>query len=156
MLSLAGGAGGVGSVTATCGGATDSAGNAAGPATATYTVRYGFSGFSAPVDNPPMINSANAGRSIPLKWRLTDATGTPVTTLTSVTVTVTSLACSAGATPDAIEEYVAGSSGLQNLGNGYYQFNWATPKSYAGSCKTLKLNLGEGAGQQRTALFQFK
>jgi hypothetical protein len=79
-----------------------------------------------------------------------------VTNLASVTVTVASLACSSETAPDAIEEYAAGSSGLQNLGNGYYQLNWATPKSYAGSCKTLKLNLGEGVGQQRTALFQFK
>jgi len=37
-----------------------------------------------------------------------------------------------------------------------YLLNWATPKSYAGSCKALKLDLGEGLGNERTALFQFK
>ncbi|MBA3494727.1 MAG: PxKF domain-containing protein [Gammaproteobacteria bacterium] len=79
----------------------------------------------------------------------------PVTNLASVTVTAASLSCSLGTTPDQIEEYAAGASGLQNLGNGNYQFNWKTPKSYANSCKTLKLDLGEGAGQERTALFQF-
>ena len=42
----------------------------------------------------------------------------------------------------------------QNLGNGYYPFNWKTSKSYAGSCKTLLLNLGDGTS--RTAAFQFK
>jgi hypothetical protein len=51
------------------------------------------------------------------------------------------------------EEFAAGGSGLQNLGGGYYQLNWKTPKSYAGSCKTLKLELG--VGQEHIALFQF-
>jgi hypothetical protein len=41
-----------------------------------------------------------------------------------------------------VEEYAAGSSGLQNLGDGYYQFNWKTPTSYAGSCKSIKLVFG--------------
>jgi hypothetical protein len=60
-----------------------------------------------------------------------------------------------GATPDQLEEYAAGSSGLLNQGDGYYQLNWKTPKTYAQSCKTLKLDLGEGSGMERTALFQF-
>jgi len=93
---------------------------------------------------------------VPLKWRLTDADGAPVTNLMSVTATAVSLSCAVGTTPDQLEEYAAGASGLQNLGNGYYQFNWTTPASYANSCKTLKLNLGEGAGREHTALFQFK
>jgi hypothetical protein len=47
---------------------------------------------------------------------------------------------------------VAGSSGLQNLGNGYCQLNWKSPTIYAGSCKTLHLNIG---GVTHDALFQF-
>lgn len=78
-----------------------------------------------------------------------------MTNLGSATVTAVSLSCSLGTTPDQIEEYAAGGSGLQNLGNGNYQFSWKTLKSYANSCKTLKPNLGEGAGQEHTALFQF-
>jgi hypothetical protein len=64
------------------------------------------------------------------------------------------LTCPAGTTTDTIEEYAAGNSGLQNLGDGYYQWNWKSPSNYANSCKTLKLNLGEGF--EHTALFQFK
>jgi hypothetical protein len=45
-------------------------------------------------------------------------------------------------------------SGLQNLGDGYYQLNWKTPASYAKSCRTLQLDLGEGSGV-RTASFAF-
>lgn len=131
--------------------ATDRAGN---PATASvsYSVAYGFSGFEQPVDASAR-NVAKAGRTIPLKWRVTDGVGNPVTNLTSVTVSATTLPCSIGATTDQIEEYASGGSGLQDLGGGLYQFNWSVPKSYAGSCKTMSLNLGDGV--QRTADFEF-
>jgi len=92
-------------------------------ASASYGVLYGFSGFSQPVDNTSP-NKAKAGQTIPLKWRLTDAHGAPVTTLAGVQLSVASLSCSFGSTPDAVEEYALGSSSLQNLGDGLYQFNW--------------------------------
>jgi hypothetical protein len=117
-----------------------------------YSVGFGFSGFFAPVEND-VVNLAKAGQAIPLKWRVVDGAGAGVTTLTRVSVTVTDRACAAGATADAVEEYATGSSGLQNLGDGRYQLNWATPKSYAGSCKTLRLDLGDGVA--RTADFSF-
>lgn len=103
-----------------------------------------FVGFSAPVDNPDVINVVNAGRAVPLKWRLLHADGTPVTNLASAAIRVTSRPCELGTTPDLLEETSAGASGLQNLGNGYYQLNWGSPKTYANSCKTLHLDLGEG------------
>ncbi len=121
----------------------DNAGNTTTVSCA-YSVTFQFLGFFTPVNNLPTTNNANAGQAIPLKWRLLDASGDPVTDLASVKVSVTDLSCSLGSTFDAIEEYAAGSSGLQNLGDGYYQFNWKTPKSYAKSCKTMKLDLGEG------------
>lgn len=136
--------------------ASDVAGNQSSASTS-YTVAYDFSGFSSPVDNSG-LNTANAGETVPLKWRLTDANGNPVTTLRSVTVTAETLQCSIGTTPDLAQETSAGNSGLQNLGDGYYQFNWKTPQSYARSCKTLRLNLGDGNGASpiyHTANFEF-
>jgi serine protease AprX len=121
----------------------------------TLTILYNFSGFFQPIDNPPLLNIANSGRAIPIKWRLTDYYGNPVTNLSSVNVAAATLICSLGTTPDQLEEYATGSSGLLNQGDGYYHFNWASPKSYAGSCKTLVFDLGEGAGQGHTVLFQF-
>jgi hypothetical protein len=118
-----------------------------------YRIAYAFEGFFSPIDNN-ILNIATAGQVIPLRWRLTDNAGNPITSLVSVGVTVVSLSCNAGQSSDEVEEYATGSSGLQNLGNGYYQFNWKTPKTYAKSCKTLRLDLGEGA--PRTATFQFK
>lgn len=132
--------------------AADNAGNT-NSASVSYTVIYSFDGFFAPVDNLPTFNVAKAGQTIALKWRITDANGSPVMNLASATVTAASLACDLGTTTDQLEEYASGASGLQNLGDGYYQFNWKTPKSYANSCKTLKLNLGEGVTHE--ALFKF-
>jgi len=135
--------------------AADNAGNTAS-VTHTYRVIYNFIGFTSPVDNPGVMNSAKAGQTIPLKWRITDANGNPVTDLTGVSVTAISLSCPSAPTTDAIEEYVVSNSGLQNLGDGYYQWNWKSPTAYANSCKTLKLDLGEGASFEHLALFQFR
>lgn len=116
-------------------------------------VDYQFAGFAQPVDNDGP-NSAKAGQAIPLKWRLTDANGDPVTTLATAAITAKNLSCALALTPDLLEEYAASGSGLQNLGNGYYQLNWKTPTSFAKSCKALHLDLGEGSGT-RTAVFHF-
>ena len=113
---------------------------------------YHFIGFFPPVDNL-VLNSAKAGQAIPLKWRLLDAYSVPVTNLATVDVTAISLPCPLGVTTDQIEEYSTGSSGLQNLGNGYYQFDWKTPKAYANSCKTLILNTSNS--EMARANFQF-
>ena len=111
-----------------------------------------FIGFAQPVDANNVLNLAKAGRAIPLKWQVLDAQNNPVTTLTKAVVSVGTLNCTSAST-DTVEEYAAGNSGLQNLGGGYYQFNWQTPTSYAGSCKTMKLDIGDGVTHQ--ALFKF-
>jgi len=116
---------------------------------------YTFTGFSAPVDNAPTVNVAKAGSSIPLKFRVTDANGDGVPGLTSPPVVVSSEGgpCG-GAVGDEIEQYTGG-SGLQDLGNGYYQFNWKTPKSYKGHCRTVMVSLGDG-NERHTAEFSFR
>jgi hypothetical protein len=146
----------VGYHTLTCS-ATDNAGNT-NSASVQYLVTFKFEGFFAPVNNLPALNSANSGQAIPLKWRITDANDQPITTLSSVTVTAVTLSCSLGTTTDQVDEYAAGTSGLLNLGNGNYQFNWDTPKSYKNSCKEMRLNLGEGSNTNpvyHVADFQF-
>ena len=122
--------------------------------TGSVSVSYLFDGFEPPVSNNGVLNTAKAGQAIPLKWRLTDASGAPVTTLAAVSVKVQNVSCSLGSSADQVEEYASGTSGLQNLGDGYYQYNWKTPKAYANSCKMLQLDLGDGS-DPRTALFQF-
>ena len=146
----------VGSKSVSCS-ATDNAGNSAS-ASATYAVTYQFVGFSGSVLGGGVLNMAKAGQNIPLKWRLLDAAGAPVTNLTAATVAVTvaNLACGAGTTTAGALAAAAGGGGgsaLRNLGDGYYQYNWSTPKSYANTCKTMRLSLGEGTTHD--ALFRF-
>jgi hypothetical protein len=135
--------------------ATDNVGHSASKS-CDYYVNYGFSGLFAPIDRPNTMNISKAGQAIPLKWRLTDAQGDPVTNLGSVVVSVSGISCALGSSTDLVEEVASGSSGLQNLGDGYYQFNWKTPTSYAGSCKSLHLNLGEGSPRMDLAYISFK
>ena len=112
-------------------------------------------GFSQPVDNLPMLNSAKAGQATPLKFRVLDHLGNPVTSLPYFR-TLPDHACSGSAPTDLVEEYASGSSGLQNHGDGYYQFNWKTPTNYANSCRTFAVNLVDGATTLLQANFQFK
>jgi hypothetical protein len=101
----------------------------------------------------PILNRLKAGQAVPLRWRLLDASGAPVANLATATITITSLSCAVGTTVDLVEEAVSGATGLMNLGDGYYQVNWKSPTSYAGSCKTLRLDIGDGVLHE--ALFQF-
>jgi hypothetical protein len=120
------------------------------------SVQYDFYGLFEPVNRPNTMNVSKAGQGIPLKWLLKDFFGNPITTLSAVTVKVTPQTCLLGSTADQVEEYATGSSGLQNFLDGNYQFNWATPKSYAKSCKTIGLDLGEGFVRTDLAWFSFK
>jgi hypothetical protein len=132
---------------------TDRVGNPAEPVMCSYRVEYDMVGFLAPVDNLPTVNGANAGRAIPLKFRLLDAQGDPVTAGVTATVSSVDRPCGAVGLPDSIETYT-GNSGLQNLGDGYYQWNWKTPKAYARTCRTAQLDLGES--ELHTAAFAFR
>ena len=146
----------VGTKTVTAPTASDNVGHASAPVSCDYKVAYGFAGLFAPIDRPNTMNVSKAGQSIPLKWRLTDAHGNPVLDLDSATVTVSGMSCSLGSSDDLVEEVAPGGSGLKNLGDGYYQINWKTPTTYAGSCKSLNLNLGEGEPRTALAYISFK
>ena len=112
-----------------------------------------FIGFSQPVDNNGVRNVAKAGRVVPLKWRVLNAANQPVTNLSTANLSAVTTNCTQGVSTDAVEEYAAGASVLQNLGNGYYQFNWKTPSTYANLCSTLNLDIGDGV--KHSALFKF-
>lgn len=119
-------------------------------------LEYLFQGFFSPVDNPPFVNTAKAGQAVPVKWRLTDATGHPVSDPTSfVSLTSSPVSCSdfTGTPESAIETY-AGASGLQYLGDGNWQYNWKTPTPYANTCRTMVLYLKDGSSH--TANFKFR
>jgi hypothetical protein len=116
-----------------------------------------FYGFFSPVDNPSNLNLANSGQTIPVKWRITNANGTPISNPASfVSLSSYAVSCTtyAGDAADAIEEYSTGSSGLQYLGDGNWQFNWKTSKAFTGQCRMMVLTLGDKS--THTADFKFK
>jgi hypothetical protein len=118
-------------------------------------VLYGLSGFFQPIDNNN-VNLAKAGQNIPAKWRLVDSNGNPVSDSSSfVSLTSRQVNCGSFDDPgtDAIETYTS-STGLLYQGDGYWQFNWSTPKSYAGQCRVMTVTLADG--QTISADFQFK
>ncbi len=109
------------------------------------------------MDNPNVVNKANAGQAIPVIWLLRDENGAGIADTSSfISLTSYPISCGTfvGDPTSVIEEYAAGSSGLQYQGNGNWQFNWKTLKTYAGACRTMVLTLKDGT--THSAYFQFK
>lgn len=132
-------ANGVGTVSVTCT-ATDRAGNTAS-ATSSYRIGYAFGGFLAPAGGA--VTRGHAGRTVPVKWQLTDASGGFVDALSAV--------ASIGYRP-------CGSTALETAAGGLrydttadqYVFTWKTPRT--AGCYVLSLLLD--SGQQLNASFR--
>jgi sugar lactone lactonase YvrE len=135
---------------------TDAAGNS-GSVTRDYAVQFRFVGFLQPVDNLPVVNLANAGKTVPIKWQLKDAAGALLPELASVVSLLSApLACDA-APSDIIEEEapVTGGTLLRyDAIAGQFVFNWSTQKSWAGTCAQIQLTLSDGTKQ--FAKFKFR
>jgi CSLREA domain-containing protein len=111
-----------------------------------YEVRYGFSGFRPPVDNPPTINIANAGRTIPVKWQLRTASGGFIRSTAVVKkITVSVIDCANRPSDPLPDTPASGGSGLTyDTGGEQFQFNWVTQRSWAGTCRRLTIELDDG------------
>jgi hypothetical protein len=118
--------------------------------------RVRLRGLCDPIDND-VRNAARAGQTIPVKYRLTWPDGTPVSDPARF-VRVSSqrggaLCLTLGL--DLVEEASrAGGSELQYLGDGNWQFNWKTEKSWDNQCRTMILTLQDGS--THTATFKFR
>jgi len=134
----------VGSVTATCSGGEDNAGNEADNVTVTFNVVYNWSGFLRPVDNAPTVNTVKAGSAIPVKFGLAGDHGLSI--LASGYPISRKIDCSSQAAEDAIELTVtAGASSLSYDANvDQYNYVWKTDKTWAGTCRQLVVRLVDG------------
>ncbi len=142
----------LGSITATCSGALDKAGNA-GSASVTYNVIYAWTGFFRPVENLPITNVAKAGSAIPVKFHLGGDQGLLI--FEAGYPASGKIVCSATAEAEAVDETVtAGSSSLSyDPVAGQYIYVWKTDKGWAGTCRQLQVRLIDGT--MHTARFSF-
>ena len=151
--SLQSSGGPLGTVIASCTGATDEAGNAATTVSATYGVHYVFSGFLAPIDDGGVLNTMKAGAAVAVKFSLAGENGLAI--LAEGSPSSQTIDCELGTPTDAVEETVtAGSSSLSyDATSLQYRYVWKTDKAWAASCRRLNLTLIDGSSH--TAIFEF-
>jgi hypothetical protein len=115
---------------------------------------YDFSGFYAPIDNLPVLNSVKAGSSIPVKFSLAGdqdldifAGGSPASQ---------AIACASGTPIDIVEETTSAGAGTLRYDSAtdQYTYVWKTEKSWTDTCRQLVVELGDG--QQHVAQFIFR
>jgi hypothetical protein len=114
-------------------------------------VRYPWSGFFEPTNNPQVLNRARSGTAIPVRFSLGGNQPAPV--FAAGSPEVTSVSCPKWSS-DQIEETVsASSSGLQyESATGRYVYVWKTATNWVG-CKRFRLVLKDGT--VREAIFRF-
>lgn len=100
---------------------------------------YNFGGFLSPLGNKQ--DSFKAGRTIPIKFLLTDLSGNPVTALSAVSSLQIRYTDSNGQ-PALLNPTSTDGQGLRNEG-GHYQFNWQTKGLKAGTY-TIVVTLSDG------------
>lgn len=140
-----------------------------------------FVGWQSPVVDTD-LNQVKAGSTTPLIFSWSDSSGNPITNLSycnAFTITNSGnvcndttvptpwvnlssfgVPCQAGAqvnsSTDDTTIPVAGGSGFQNQGNGNYQMNWKTQKSWKGSCADVQVTFDNGVFELPAVLgFQF-
>ena len=112
-----------------------------------------FAGFASPVSNPPALNSAQAGRTIPVKFTLTGANA-PLTAVLAagypqsapVSCTAPDMTLTSGTPTDQI------SSGSPPPSDSF-NYTWKTDPSWSG-CRELIVALVDGTYHR--AVFQFR
>ena len=149
VLNTSGGP--VGSITATCGGAEDKAGNT-DSASVTYTVRYNFTGFFAPVDNNDVCNVVKAGSAVPVKFSLHGYQGMNI--FASGYPKVSTGTCTNSAMDNVEETVTAGGSSLNyDTASDQYIYVWKTDKTWGG--KAMRFTIVFADGTTRYARFSF-
>lgn len=114
---------------------------------------YDFSGFFAPVNNPPTFNKVKAGASVPVKFSLGGDQGLDI--FEAGYPKSQPITCDTAAPSDGIEETAtAGSSSLSyDASTDEYTYVWKTEKAWTG-CRQLIVMLDDGTSH--VAYFSFK
>jgi hypothetical protein len=121
-------------------------------ATLSFTTPFNFAGFFQPVDNLPVMNVVNAGRSIPVKFTLNGNYGLNILRGTPQVLVIS---CNTTAPTDDMTDTTTSNSGLQyDPASNQYTYTWKTERSWAGTCRQLVLNLIDGTTYR--ANFRFR
>jgi hypothetical protein len=115
---------------------------------------YNFTGFFAPIDNPPAFNEMKAGQGAPVKFSLDGDQGLNI--FAAGSPSSVQISCSSGDPVLPVEETeTAGSSSLTyDAASDRYKYTWKTESSWKNTCRQLTLTLRDGT--VHTAKFKFK
>jgi Tol biopolymer transport system component len=138
----------------------DAVGNVATPVSRSYSVRFAFGGFYAPLRNQPnYINVVQASRGVPVPFSLRDFSAVSIygtfglSIFTGNSPTSAQIAC-----PSATKNNVTQTTTLNGLryipASAQYEYDWQTSAGWRGTCRALTLRFRDGTTQ--VVNFQFK
>ena len=115
---------------------------------------YNFTGFFAPIDNPPTFNEMKAGSAAPVKFSLGGNQGLNI--FASGSPSSVQISCSTSDPVANVEETeTAGQSSLSyDAASDRYKYTWKTENSWKNTCRQLTVTLLDGT--VHTAKFKFK
>jgi uncharacterized repeat protein (TIGR01451 family) len=115
---------------------------------------YNFTGFFAPIDNPPVFNEMKAGQAAPVKFSLGGDQGLNI--FAAGSPSSVQISCTSGDPVLPVEETeTAGQSSLSyDAVSDRYKYTWKTDSSWKNTCRQLTVTLRDGS--VHTAKFKFK
>src|SRR5215213_7243547 len=105
---------------------------------------YNFTGFFAPIDNPPTLNEMKAGQAAPVKFSLGGNQGLNIFTAGSPSSIQISCNSSDPITPVEETETAGSSSLTYDSASDRYKYTWKTENSWKNTCRQLTLTLRDG------------
>ena len=131
----------------------DLAGNVGTPESVTYNVDYSFTGFLAPVENPPAVNDDEAGDVVPFRFSLGGNAGLAI--LAAGYPISVPISCQSGAELSGGVPTAESCEGLTyNWFTGVYTYPWTTRRAWTNTCRRFILQLTDGT--MHVANFAFK
>ena len=117
-------------------------------------IQYDFTGFFAPVNNPPTLNKVNASRAVPVKFSLGGDQGLDV--FADGYPKSHQIDCDDNTAIDTVEETLTagGSSLTYDAATDTYTYVWKTSKNWSDTCRQLVVKLADGT--EHVANFEFK
>lgn len=118
----------------------------------TLAVRYLWSGFFEPVDDPNVLNRAKAGAAIPVRFSLGGNQTAPV--LAPGSPEVRTVKCPSWPTDDIEQTVAATTSSLHyEVSTEQYVYTWKTASKWVGKCRQVILVLKDGTRHEATFRF---